>query len=237
MTFSRDARKLLVMTHSWEPYPTGQTWILDVERGATVTERHLRLVGSLPWASVMSPDGKWIAVPRGAGASIYRTSDLKHEKDLQFPGDMAMVEVDRGKERLCATCTFSPDSRLLLVANLKEQPSGSAKENSMTGRKQSIARLWDLRSGKEIAGLRGGVAGSFNADGGRVALRLDEGLLQVWQVTPSSPVAGLQPVMYLFWLCLLVSAGWFWLAAVQREWTGNPLSTASDRGSCTCTGA
>ena len=131
------------------------------------------------WGSVLSPDGKVLAVayqPAGRGffsPFVVRLWDVATGKELhELPGLFYY-----------ATMAFSPDSRLVVIAT---QPlSNFAREQLKRPANQVF--VCDVATGQRVKGLpdglpSGAVAAAFSPDGRTLTTATPDGTLQLWEV-------------------------------------------------------
>lgn len=162
----------------------GAVRVWDVATGMEQRSFHVVREGEkarshFAWGSVLSPDGRVLAVtyqPAGRGffsPFVVRLWDVATGKELhELPGLMYY-----------ATMAFSPESRLVVIAS---QPlSNFAMEQLKRPANQVF--VCEVANGQRVIGLpdglpAGAVAAAFSPDGRTLTTATPEGTLQVWEV-------------------------------------------------------
>ena len=124
--------------------------------------RQLRFtMGSIPWTSDVSPDGKSVVIASGKQASLYRMTDGLLIRQL------ATVTLEM------SVAQFSPDGRLVATGGVDT----IGKTPIQIFASDTGARVFQVDNGYNISSLR------FSADGGLLAASTSLGQVTVWRVT------------------------------------------------------
>jgi serine/threonine-protein kinase len=124
--------------------------------------RQLRFtMGSIPWTSDVSPDGKSVVIASGKQAALYRMSDGLLIRQL------ATVALEM------SAAQFSPDGRLVATGGV----DAIGKTPVQIFASDTGARVFQVDNGYNISSLR------FSADGGLLAASTSLGQVTVWRVT------------------------------------------------------
>jgi len=118
-------------------------------------------MGSIPWTSDVSADGKSVVIAVGKQAALYRVSDGLLLRQL------ATVGLDMGAAQ------FSPDGRLVAAGGV----DAIGKSPIQIFASDTGTRVFQVDNGYNIGSLR------FSADGGLIAASTSLGQVTVWRVT------------------------------------------------------
>ncbi len=137
-----------------------------------------RRIGTYSVGPTLSPDGKWVAVPKENGAELCMTADAEERRDLTYPGDtgISMFVSFEGMKPFPGV-NFSPDSRLVAVTGLFAKRTTAGKGGSQ------VARLWDVETGQEVHLFSDCQRVVFSPDGKMLATQHHDGALRVWAVS------------------------------------------------------
>jgi WD40 repeat protein len=120
---------------------------------------------------LISPDGSRIATAGGdKSITVWDTASGKQTSQLRIAAPAYNV----------SAMSFSADSQRLLTGwnTLEHTPSGNFGDNA--------ARIWDLRTGREIAALGGHVSqlndATFSRDGSRAVTASADGTARIWNI-------------------------------------------------------
>jgi WD40 repeat protein len=179
VSFAPDGQTLVTADHR-----DGKVRVWDVATGKVRRDFRAvrdgeRVTDHFVWRTVLSPDGKTLAVTyQPAGRGIFD------------PFAVRLWDVATGAERhdlaghlYYAGMVFSPDSRM--VATCSPPLSDFARERMKRAVNQIY--VWDVATGKRVANLpdglpAGAVTAAFSPDGRTLATATPEGLVQVWEV-------------------------------------------------------
>ncbi len=118
-------------------------------------------MGSIPWTSDVSPDGKSFVVAAGKQAALYKVADG------QLIRQLATVALEM------SAAQFSPDGRLVATGGV----DAIGKSPIQIFASDTGARVFQIDNGYNISSLR------FSADGGLLAASTSLGQVTVWRVT------------------------------------------------------
>ena len=118
-------------------------------------------MGSIPWTSDVSPDGKSVVVAAGKQAALYKVADG------QLIRQLATVALEM------SAAQFSPDGRLIATGGV----DAIGKSPIQIFASDTGARVFQVDNGYNISSLR------FSADGGLLAASTSLGQVTVWRVT------------------------------------------------------
>ncbi|HRA54763.1 MAG TPA: protein kinase [Thermoflexales bacterium] len=117
-------------------------------------------MGSIPWTSDVSPDGKSVVIAVGKQAALYKVADG------QIIRQLATVALEMG------TAQFSPDGRLVAAGGV----DAIGKTPIQIFASDTGARVFQVDNGYNMGSLR------FSADGGLLAASTSLGQVTVWRV-------------------------------------------------------
>ncbi len=118
-------------------------------------------MGSIPWTSDVSPDGKSVVIAVGKQAATYKVSDG------QLIRQLATVALEM------SAAQFSPDGRLVAAGGV----DAIGKTPIQIFASDTGARVFQVDNGYNMSSLR------FSADGGLLAASTSLGQVTVWRVT------------------------------------------------------
>jgi len=137
-----------------------------------------REIGTYSVCPVLSPDGKYIALPKANGADLYLAAGARTKRNLSRPQDRGLpIFRSYNGMKSYPTVTFSPDGRLAAVTELFMD---RGKTGGWFGK---VARLWDAETGRELLSFPNCEQVMFSPDGKTLATRHREGVVRLWVVS------------------------------------------------------
>ena len=118
-------------------------------------------MGSIPWTSDVSPDGKTAVIAVGKQAALYKVADG------QLIRQLATVALEM------SAAQFSPDGRLVAAGGV----DAIGKSPIQIFASDTGARVFQVDNGYNLSSMR------FSADGGLLAASTSLGQVTVWRVT------------------------------------------------------
>jgi RNA polymerase sigma factor (sigma-70 family) len=182
LAFTRDGKTLVTVGNGdgvarvWDAVAGKEVRSFPVVRKAEAAEPHR------VWSSVLSPDGRTLAVTYQPAEDIttprgrfdVRLQDVASGKELhELPGHLFLV----------LAVAFSPDSRILVTGSF---PLSDAVQQA-TGRPVNQLYVWDVARGQRVAPLpqglpTGATAAAFAPDGRTFATASLDGTTLLWEV-------------------------------------------------------
>jgi WD40 repeat protein len=170
----------------------------------------LKLVSSSETTPAPSPDGQWLVRPDGTGGELLEGRTFGARRSLRHPGDHLSVPPPFPAWEY-PTARFSPDSKMVLLSGLEQERRRLALSEWRSGRfdrvcwaeDESIARLWDVRTGAEAAAFEDCTEGLFSPDGKTLATVHGDGTIQIWDVPPRRPLLVTLGLTACLWSILL----------------------------------
>ncbi len=163
---------------------------------------------------VLSPDGRWFASWDGPGPYLVEMTGLGQRRSLLGPGDSDSAGIVGWNGNAAASSPgfrFSPDSRVVLVTGLLHLSPTSAINEYLSGTSprpwtstlSPIARVWDVKSGTELAALPGCAGCLLSPDGRALATTDMKGTVRLWDVPPRRPLPLILALTTASWAALV----------------------------------
>jgi WD40 repeat protein len=159
----------------------------------------------------VSPDGKWVALPNETGVEVVETITGASHGTYHRAGDADWSwNSSYNSSRLSSgRVAFAPDSRTMVVTGFHHRGTPSlldkwvpAQFDVLRGKMGgSVARLWAVESGRELAAFPGCPSAQFSPDGRLLATRHEDDI-RIWKPPPRKPLAPSLVGASLFWLAL-----------------------------------
>jgi WD40 repeat protein len=222
--FSPDGRMLAIFTgFGPELSPVVGTRLWDVS-GETASE-----LERFSTPVLFSSDGKWITVRTTNGLELHeigspRAPLLLHPTSVDRL--LPLKSLDQAIRP--ATTEFSPDNRWVAAAELSEYKELSPFLawfsryvcNLQTPPETDLAKVWDVKTGREHARFKKCRKVLLSPDGTTLAVLPLAGGVELWEVPvrpPAPKVVGLSFLAWLAsWTCWLSLARWWWKRKARR---------------------
>jgi WD40 repeat protein len=146
---------------------------------------------------VLSADGQWLAVPQENGAKLYPTASMQEHVNLVVTDDVGPSFWGWNiKYTPSPSITFSPDSRLLAIADLWRHTRAPPLNSWIPGwirdlvypAHDRVVRLWETETGKQTAAFFQCRRAFYSPDGKTLATLHENGVLKLWALPLRRPL-------------------------------------------------
>jgi WD40 repeat protein len=156
----------------------------------------------LPALPLVSPCGRWFLLLHADGADMWEAGTFRKQADLRRQADHDPGRVIGGSgfpplsQIPASEYQFSADGRFVLVTGFETTRTPNLVEMVFTGQWSrinktetvSVARLWDVERGEEIATFYDCTDAVFSPDGRTLATVQSDNSIHFWTVPPRRPV-------------------------------------------------
>jgi WD40 repeat protein len=135
-----------------------------------------RRIGTFPVRPALSPDGKYVALPKDNGADLHLAEGMEKRGDLTHAGDIG-PSFSFNNIKVYPSVQFSADGRLAAVTGLHPDP---IRGGGVYG---PVARLWQTGIGRELLSIPGCRQVVFSPDGKTLAT-LEGNVVRLRRLSP-----------------------------------------------------
>jgi WD40 repeat protein len=202
LSFSADGKRLICRNIGPQSAAERGTTIWDVDSG-------LRSRNTISHDQSVSRDGRWYASVDDMHVAVFDALSSREHVSLHIPDD-GLRDLGVSNEAFLPdgpSVTFSPDGKTLCVTELRSEPQAfTLRASSLihvgSGTRspsRDTMRLWEIESGKEMLVRPNCRNVLFSPDGQRFAALDYDGVIRIWDIPPTRPLAPCLLLAAILW--------------------------------------